>query len=90
MTQKHIVNDTKKFWLACFLCVAGVVLLFVALFIPPAGVLSTSVLTGSGELLLTGGAILGVDVAYSIKLKELLSDYLNKPEEKKEEKQDQQ
>lgn len=88
MTQKHIVNDTKKFWLACFLCVAGVVLLFVALFIPPAGVLSTSVLTGSGELLLTGGAILGVDVAYSIKLKELLSDYIN--QDKKEEKQDQQ
>lgn len=84
MTQKHIVNDTKKFWLACFLCVAGVVLMFVALFLPPVGILSTSVLTGSGELLLTGGAILGVDVAYSIKLKQLLSDYIEKkPEEEK-------
>ena len=85
--SNNIISDKRKFWLACFLCVSGVVLMFVALFIPPAGVLSTSVLTGSGELLLTGGAILGVDVAYSIKLKELLSDYLNKPEEKKEENQ---
>ena len=79
---KNIISDKRKFWLACFLCVSGVALLFVSLFIPPAGVLSTSVLTGSGELLLTGGAILGVDVAYSIKLKELLSDYIN--QDKKE------
>lgn len=79
--MKNIISDKRKFWLACFLCVSGVLLLFTALFIPPAGVLSTSVLTGSGELLLTGGAILGVDVAYSIKLKELLSEYINKPEE---------
>lgn len=79
---KNIISDKRKFWLACFLCVSGVALLFVTLFIPPAGVLSTSVLTGSGELLLTGGAILGVDVAYSIKLKELLSDYIN--QDKKE------
>lgn len=83
--MKNIISDKRKFWLACFLCVSGVLLLFTALFIPPAGVLSTSVLTGSGELLLTGGAILGVDVAYSIKLKELLSEYINKPEEQGQE-----
>jgi len=82
MTQKHhIVTDAKKFWLATFLCVAGVILMFVALFLPPVGLVSTSVLTGSGELLLTGGAILGVDVAYSIKLKQLLSDYIDKHQE---------
>lgn len=84
--MKNVISDKRKFWLACFLCVSGVVLMFVALFIPPVGILSTSVLTGSGELLLTGGAILGVDVAYSIKLKELLSDYIeNKDNEKKSE-----
>lgn len=82
--KQTIISDKRKFWLAAFLCVAGVALLFVSLFIPPAGVLSTSVLTGSGELLITGGAILGVDVAYSIKLKELLSDYLQKPDQNEE------
>lgn len=82
--MKTSINDKRKFWLACFLCVSGVVMMFVALFLPPVGVLSTSVLTGSGELLLTGGAILGVDVAYSIKLKELLAQYLDKPDNKEE------
>ena len=86
--KQTIISDKRKFWLACFLCVAGVALMFTALFIPPMGVLSTSVLTGSGELLLTGGAILGVDVAYSIKLKELLSDYLQKPDNENEKKSD--
>ena len=79
--MKNVISDKRKFWLACFLCVSGVAMMFVALFIPPVGVLSTSVLTGSGELLLTGGAILGVDVAYSIKLKELLSNYLDKQDD---------
>ena len=79
--MKNVISDKRKFWLACFLCVSGVAMMFVALFIPPVGVLSTSVLTGSGELLLTGGAILGVDVAYSIKIKELLSNYLDKQDD---------
>lgn len=79
--MKNVISDKRKFWLACFLCVSGVAMMFVALFIPPVGILSTSVLTGSGELLLTGGAILGVDVAYSIKLKELLSNYLDKQDD---------
>ncbi len=79
--MKNTISDKRKFWLACFLCVSGVVMMFVALFLPPVGVLSTSVLTGSGELLLTGGAILGVDVAYSIKLKELVTQYLDKPDD---------
>lgn len=82
--MKNGINDKRKFWLSCFLCVSGVVMMFVALFLPPVGVLSTSVLTGSGELLLTGGAILGVDVAYSVKLKELLTQYLDKPDDKQE------
>lgn len=75
------VNDTKKFWLAVFLCVSGVALLFTGLFLPPMGSIASSVLGGSGELLLTGGAILGVDAAYGAKLKDIINQL--KDEEKK-------
>lgn len=74
------ITDNKKFWLAVFLCVAGSALLFTGVFLPPVGVISSSVLGGSGELLLTGGAILGVDVAYSTKLKDIIKQI--KDEEK--------
>ena len=83
--KNSIATDKHKFWLAAFLCVSGVLLMFTALFIPPLGILSTSVLTGSGELLLTGGAILGVDVAYSIKLRQILKDFADSKEEPKNE-----
>lgn len=67
------VNDTKKFWLAVFLCISGVALLFTGLFMPPMGSIASSVLGGAGELLLTGGAILGVDAAYGAKLKDIIN-----------------
>jgi hypothetical protein len=77
------ITDNKKFWLAVFLCVAGTALLFTGLILPPVGVISSSVLGGSGELLLTGGAILGVDVAYGTKLKDIIKQL--KEEEHKDE-----
>ena len=57
--------DKHKFWLAVFLCVAGVGLLFVGMLVNPVGVISASVIGGAGELFLTAGAILGIDAIYS-------------------------
>lgn len=78
------VNDTKKFWLAVFLCVSGVALMFTGLFMPPIGSIASSVLAGSGELLLTGGAILGVDAAYSTKLHDIIKQIKNGEKENDE------
>ena len=35
--MKNVISDKRKFWLACFLCVSGVVLMFVALFVEKLG-----------------------------------------------------
>lgn len=64
--------DTKKFWLASFLCVSGVALLFVSLI--NTGVIAGGVLGGCGELFVTAGAILGIDVVYSNKLRDIIRD----------------
>ena len=71
------VHDRHKFWLAVFLCVSGVALLFTGLFVGDNGVIT---LTGSGELLVTAGAILGIDVAYSNKLQEMIDQMTDKIE----------
>lgn len=65
--------ENKKFWLAAFLCVAGVALLFVSLLTN--GEIANGVLAGTGELLITGGAILGIDVVYGNKLKEIANQF---------------
>lgn len=69
--------DKHKFWLAVGLCVAGVALLFVGMLVNPVGIISGSVIGGSGELFLTAGAILGIDTVYSHKLSQLLKDTMN-------------
>lgn len=77
------VTDRHKFWLATGLCVAGVALLFTGLFVGTAGIISGSVIGGSGELFVTAGAILGIDAVYSKKLSDIISEVL-KGEETKE------
>lgn len=67
------VRDKRKFWLAAFLCVAGVALLFTGMFIPPAGVISGTVVGGAGELFLLAGSILGIDAVYAHKLTEIIN-----------------
>lgn len=67
-------NDNKKFWLATVLAVAGVALLFVGMLVDPTGFISTSVIGGAGEIFITAGAILGIDVVYSNKLSQIVKD----------------
>lgn len=80
MTSKNTNNDTRdrrKFWLAAFLCVAGVALLFTGMFIPPAGVISGTVVGGAGELFLLAGSVLGIDAVYAHKLTEIINGIKN-------------
>ena len=72
MENKEKISDTRKFWLAAGLCVAGVALLFTGLFVGTAGIISASVIGGAGELFITAGAVLGIDAVYSHKLTEII------------------
>lgn len=58
-------------WTGVFIAVAGVVLLFVDLFMPPKGEIHTSVLWAFGELSTLSGALFGVHS--SVKLKQYLN-----------------
>lgn len=52
---------------AVIMATMGLLLLFVALFIPPQGVIDTSVLVAFGEVLTFAGALFGIDYAYRIR-----------------------
>ena len=61
--------DVKRFWLGTALIVAGVVLLFIAMFIDPKGEIHGSVLGAFGEMATLAGALLGMDAYTSLKIK---------------------
>lgn len=54
--MKYTVNEL----IAMFLTVAGVVMIYIAIFTPPIGIISESVLWALGQLLTTIAALLGV------------------------------
>ena len=83
MGTNNKINDRHKFWLATGLCVAGVALLFTGLFVGTAGIISGSVIGGSGELFVTAGAILGIDAVYSKKLSDIINEILKSERENK-------
>lgn len=65
-----IKEETKRsieFWLAIFLIIAGVVLLFLGFYAVPIGEISASVLTAYGETATFAGSILGIDYNYRFK-----------------------
>lgn len=71
-------REDKKFWLGAFLCLAGVAMMFVDLFIPPVGELSEIVLWGVGEIFTLAGGLLGLDAYFDFKLKRFVSNDKNK------------
>ena len=71
MSIKPITN--KRFVLAAVMLISGVAMLFVALFIPPVGQISGSVLGAAGEIFVTGGAILGIGEAALEAVKKIAS-----------------
>lgn len=64
--------DKRKFWLGTVMALAGVAMLFVALFIPPQGEISGSALGAAGEIFLVAGSLLGLDSYFNFKLKRYL------------------
>ena len=77
--------DTRRFWLGTILAVAGVAMLFVALFIPPQGEISGSALGAAGQVFLLSGAILGLDSYTSFKMKSLIQQAIGNEKEIKNE-----
>lgn len=70
--------DKRKFWLGTVMALAGVAMLFVALFIPPQGEISGSALGAAGEIFLVAGSLLGLDSYFDFKLKRYLRNEENK------------
>lgn len=64
--------DKRKFWLGTVMALAGVAMLFTALFIPPQGEISGSALGAAGEIFLVAGSLLGLDSYFDFKLKRYL------------------
>ena len=54
-----------KMVMACAMCVCGVALLFMGLWIAPAGVIDPSVLVAFGEVMTFVGGLVGIDYVYS-------------------------
>ena len=72
--------DNRRFWLGAVLAILGVIIMIIGMFIPPEGHISTSVLSGTGEIFLLAGAILGLDQYVNLKVTRIL-----RGEEKKKE-----
>ena len=70
--------DIRRFWLGALLVTAGVVMLFIAMFIDPQGEIHGSVLGAFGEIATLAGALMGMDAYTSFKIKK---EMRNKTEE---------
>jgi len=57
----------KQFYMAVFLIVMGVGMLFTGLLLPPQGDISPSVLVAYGETLTFVGSVIGIDYNYRSK-----------------------
>lgn len=73
--------DKHRFWLGAILMVAGVAMLFIALFIPPKGEISGTVLGAFGEIATISGAILGLDSYVSLKVRKMMKESEDKKEQ---------
>lgn len=73
-------KDWIKFISSIMLLVAGVVLIFISIYLPPIGEIHTSVLTVIGEILTFVGAVFGIGEYSAIQIAKIN----NKTEDKKE------
>lgn len=63
-----------QLWMAVFLTVVGVVMLFCGFWVGPVGEINNSVLVAYGEVSTFAGALFGVDYSYKVKFKRYLND----------------
>lgn len=75
--------DNRRFWLGAVLAILGVIIMIIGMFIPPEGHISTSVLSGTGEIFLLAGAILGLDQYVNLKVTRILRGEEKKKEDEK-------
>lgn len=61
--------EVRRFWLGAALVIAGIVMLFIAMFIDPKGVIHGSVLGAFGEISTLAGCLMGMDAYTSFKIK---------------------
>lgn len=65
---------TIQLWLGVCLAVIGILLLWVSFFVPPIGIIHSSVLTALGEVFTFSGALIGIDYSYKYKTIRYLKD----------------
>ncbi|MBR6757136.1 MAG: hypothetical protein IKM35_01465 [Bacteroidaceae bacterium] len=58
---------TVQLWMACLMCVAGLVLVFSGFWVAPEGEIDNSVLVAFGEVATFAGALFGVDYSYHVR-----------------------
>lgn len=71
MDSNRTVVTYTKLSMSFISLIAGLVLLFVGMFLPPEGEIHSSVLVAFGEAATFAGAILGIHFSYASKLSEL-------------------
>lgn len=59
---------TMQLYLAIFLAISGIVLLFISFFVDPTGEISASVLKAVGEIFTFSGSVMGIDYHYRTKI----------------------
>lgn len=75
-----------QLWIAVFLSVSGMILLFCGFWVEPTGQIDNSVLVAYGEVSTFAGALFGVDYKYKCKYKNYIKeDEIENKEEKKNE-----
>lgn len=66
--------ESKRFTLACIMIACGIGLIFWGFAVEPVGIISASVLSGSGEILFFAGCLLSLDSYVNFKI----NKYINK------------
>lgn len=69
------------FILATIVILAGILLMFFSFWVDPTGVIHNSVLIAIGEIATFSGSLLGIDTAYSHKIKKLKEETKLKQDE---------
>ena len=69
--MKTIITDRWKFIASMIVLLSGITLIFTGIWLPPIGVIDTSVEIVLGELLAFVGSVWGISNSYSVKQKEL-------------------
>lgn len=74
MATKDSKIENRRFWLGALLITAGVVMLFVAMYIDPKGKIDGTVLGAAGEMFVLSGSMLGLDSYVNYKIKKFIGN----------------